>query len=596
MRTPPAGFQTAIASENVRIAEIYDFVLQSGEQFYFTTHTKAITWNSIEYTPLPLQRGEIGYKLNLEADSVKVNMAGITGSFVSLLQANAVDNVEMTVRTVIWDDVSDPLDVMIEFQGTGDVEFDRREVTFTFKSILDNLNIVVPKNLFQEQCNNRLFDDQCKVPRFRYQYSGSASDDGGDNFTLIDTVRGQTNKAAFDAGDFANNPIQVGDNIETYVPPGLGNSLDESGDDSCKAWWRHEAGVEEIDSIGTNDLTPTSMTASTTEYFEGAAGGNYFVGTKMVIADADLDSGFPCKSGETNGSFTICFRYKLKTVTSNQTVIYKYGSTPSPFENGLRITVGSGNVALWLGKNSTAGATYQFKQLLGIDAGIYPAPKWNSVGITYNDSTKAFRIRVKNGITGYISELTGFFDDNIYINDKPFTLGGSYYGYMDDVIVFDDDKSVEALDAIFNQSYPTEVTKTTAKCVAIAYDTNTTGNIWYVEEDGTPFIDGDIVTNEAGLLEIVTLNGDPAEDGSFYTLGEIEMTSGLNDGFRRMVILSSTNDLIIVNAFPNEIQAGDTYNLYPGCGQSAEVCGGVFDNEPNYTGYLHVPKPEEAMT
>jgi len=163
---------------------------------------------------------------------------------------------------------------------------------------------------------------------------------------------------------------------------------------------------------------------------------------------------------------------------------------------------------------------------------------------------------------------------------------------MDEVVVFDDVKTTTELDQIFNQTYGKVIG--TAVVVAKSYVTASTGWIWYVELEGTQYVDDDVIEDSSG--NTVVVNGTPAEDTTCYALGEIEMTSGLNDGFRRMVILQDEETLVIVNAFPNEIQSGDTYNLYPGCGQSSDNCRDKFDNESNYTGYLHVPKPEEAMT
>ena len=538
-------------------------------------------WNSNTYTHLPLQRGEIGYKLNLEADSVKVNMGGITGGFISLLQANAVDNVEMTVRTVIWDDVTDPLDVMIEFQGTGDIEFDRREVTFTFKSILDNLNIVVPKNLYQEQCNNRLYDTQCTLVRATYGYDGSASADGGNNFTLIDTVRGAAYQVPFDAGDDAN-PVVIGDIIG--VGGFGGNNF--STDAEIRAWFRLESGALTIDSKGTNTLVNSGgVIADTTDYVEGAASG-YFTADTLTITDANLDSGFPLKSGEANKDFTIILRVRRDVGVINSWLVQKYETAGNKRSTAVNATATAVNFLL----GYSSGALVEVaSHTIALSAEV-----WYDIAVTYTDSSKAWRIRIKNESTSAIEETTGNFTNNISITTADFVIGGTALGIVgniDEVIVSSDAKSAADIDLIFAQNYgPAFVAST---CLNIIYETSTTGILWYAKLTGAQFADDDVLSD--GVVS-VTLNGTPALNDDFYRLGEIEMTSGLNDGFRRMIVLSDEETCVIVNAFPNEIQSGDTYTIYPGCGQSSDACGDRFDNEINYTGYLHVPKPEEAMT
>lgn len=93
----------------------------------------------------------------------------------------------------------------------------------------------------------------------------------------------------------------------------------------------------------------------------------------------------------------------------------------------------------------------------------------------------------------------------------------------------------------------------------------------------------------------VTLSDTPVEDLTFYPLGEIKMTSGDNDGFRRMVIDQELNTFTVMPAFPNAVRAGDTFILYAGCDKRGETCRDRYGNDYNFNGYLYIPRVEEVF-
>lgn len=83
-------------------------------------------------------------------------------------------------------------------------------------------------------------------------------------------------------------------------------------DPACKALWRFESGALTTDSIGSNDLTNSGVAESTGTYFEGscAADFEYNDNDYFVIADDDLDAGFPLKSGDTSKVISVAFWLK----------------------------------------------------------------------------------------------------------------------------------------------------------------------------------------------------------------------------------------------------------------------------------------------
>jgi len=347
-----ANFAAAIAEDLVKVAELYEITLANGVTYYYTSHSADISWSN-EYTAIPVTRSQISYKMNLESDDVTVTLGNISGLLYSILQNNSVDGANIVIKRVLWDETYAADMEMTIFQGRADIEFNRRDLILHCHSALDGLGIQVPKIIYQEGCNNNLFDTLCTLTRADYAYSGSATADGGDKFTLTDSIRGTTYKLAFDAGD-EDNPIEIADTV----------------------------------------------------------------------------------TGQVGG--------------------------------------GTGKV----------------------------------VGISYVESDS---------------------------------------GYM-----------------------------------------------WFVEQNGLPFADGEQLQNVGG--DSVDCDGTAAADVTFYALGEVEMTSGNNDGFRRMILSQSGGDVAMITAFPNEIENGDTYDVYPGCdGRATESCLNKFNNVSNFNGYLYIPKIESTI-
>ena len=91
---------------------------------------------------------------------------------------------------------------------------------------------------------------------------------------------------------------------------------DFSGDSNCKALWRFESGALTTDTIGSNTLTDyNTVGEDTTNHMEGSCAADFEKSNSehFVITDANLDSGFPLKSGDTNKKISICFRVRFES-------------------------------------------------------------------------------------------------------------------------------------------------------------------------------------------------------------------------------------------------------------------------------------------
>jgi uncharacterized phage protein (TIGR02218 family) len=81
-----------------------------------------------------------------------------------------------------------------------------------------------------------------------------------------------------------------------------------------------------------------------------------------------------------------------------------------------------------------------------------------------------------------------------------------------------------------------------------------------------------------------------------FTLGQLQMTSGLNAGYRTMVKAWDGGTVFgLMIPFPFPVTAGDTFVVYPGCDKQFSTCG-RFNNQANFGGFKDIPAPETAVT
>jgi len=84
---------------------------------------------------------------------------------------------------------------------------------------------------------------------------------------------------------------------------------DFSGDANAVALYNCEPGALGTDSKGSTDLTVRFIGSNDTLFKQGlGSASNTGSPYQLWIADADLPSGFPGKSGEANNTFSICAR------------------------------------------------------------------------------------------------------------------------------------------------------------------------------------------------------------------------------------------------------------------------------------------------
>ena len=223
LRDVSQSLSLSIENETIAVTELYDVVLRDGTQLYFTSHQLDIMWNSLTYTALPITRDTIQAGINLEIDSCKVYLAGISGDLVDYVQQNNLDYAKVTIKRIARGASYASDNEWIVFRGFADVEFNRSILILDLKVWIESLNILIPRCIYQETYLWSVFDDFCGLDRDTYAITGGAT--GGTRMMLTDPSNPATPTAPrYDAGEMV---ISSGNNSGQRRPIAshIGNSF-----------------------------------------------------------------------------------------------------------------------------------------------------------------------------------------------------------------------------------------------------------------------------------------------------------------------------------------------------------------------------------
>ena len=368
---------------------------------------------------------------------------------------------------------------------------------------------------------------------------------------------------------------------------------DFSGDADCMALYNFESGALITDSKGGNTLTNNGAVAEDLVNFrQGACSADFTPNDWFHRTDVNLDAGFPLKSGDANKKISVCFWIKFDAKAAWNSIVAKWSSAA----NTRSILCGLNGTAtrFMMGIGHTGGAASEFLEDTTVNVGN---GKWYHVGYTFQDSDKSWRIRIYDEDAATTTETTGTATNNINVENADFEIGrytsaGYVNGRIDEVVVFKDILSAAEIDQIRQGIFGAPV-GVSAKVVDITYLTETTGFIWYQELGGANYEDDDVLDNGGG--DEITVNGTPAADPTFYEQGEIEMTSGDNDGQQRPIALDAAGVITVLWPFVTAIEIGDNYKVYPGCDLRGITCHHRFHNEDTFRGFIYVPRTEDTI-
>jgi uncharacterized phage protein (TIGR02218 family) len=183
------AFTSAIAGDNLKAAEFFEITIATSTTYYFTNHDEDIHWGgpSKFYKSLPIQRGPINTSMNLESDSVDLVLTNITSDLRDVVENNLLDNVGVVIRRALWNTAyAAGMEILI-FSGTGTPAYNRDVLSLRCISLMDSLNIMIPRNLYQAPCNWGLFSSGCGLAAASFKTSTTATSTSSNYYTIIDT-------------------------------------------------------------------------------------------------------------------------------------------------------------------------------------------------------------------------------------------------------------------------------------------------------------------------------------------------------------------------------------------------------------------------
>ena len=203
--------------------------------------------------------------------------------------------------------------------------------------------------------------------------------------------------------------------------------------------WSGESGAvwnfdnDATDSLGGNDLTEINTPA----YDAGdKKQGTHSIDFDSVsaeyclIADGDLDAGFPCKSGVAEQSFTLLGWVKFETLT-DAALTKKWAAAGNRSFNTILI---SGELRFYISHDGTNSVHIDFGT--SMTTGI-----WYHWACTYDAATNGMKIRIWDDNAGALLDVneTGTADGDCFSSDASLVIGNHTSAYQngksDEVVV-----------------------------------------------------------------------------------------------------------------------------------------------------------------
>jgi hypothetical protein len=257
---------------------------------------------------------------------------------------------------------------------------------------------------------------------------------------------------------------------------------DFSGDPNCKALWKFDNNAN--DSKGGNDLTAVnSPSYDSGDKKEGTHSIDLEASSVQYLyrADADLDAGFPGKSGTGEQSFSICVWVNLEQVSGTRGIVEKLdiGSGHRTFA----LYMVNATLRLYIGYNS--GANYSYMDFdTGLSAGV-----WYHIAVVYDASDNGMKLRVWDDNAGALLDdnKEGMVSGDMSPTAAPLEIGRHnisdgypYDGKIDEVVFFNDVLTDDEIDQIRAGTYgAVELPVTTAQAAlnVVAYSATANGTI-----------------------------------------------------------------------------------------------------------------------
>lgn len=190
MRTPEwetsPGALAALLNSRVPLfkADAYTLTLPGGQVLRWSGFDRVLTFGGNDYAVGPkLKRGRVRFVVGVEVNTLDVSLFddGVTQingrSVLAFAAARGLFGARLKLSRVFWSlSTPAPTGALIWFVGrVADTTLDRNEVRLQIKSDLEDLNTMVPAEVYQPGCANDLFDAACGASRASFTFTSTAT-------------------------------------------------------------------------------------------------------------------------------------------------------------------------------------------------------------------------------------------------------------------------------------------------------------------------------------------------------------------------------------------------------------------------------------
>ena len=227
---------------------------------------------------------------------------------------------------------------------------------------------------------------------------------------------------------------------------------DFSTDSRCKALWRFENNLD--DGKGGNHLTGSGSVAySSADKREGSYSADFEQAESDYAyrSDANLDPGFPLKSGDVVKKISVCCWIKPESYQYPGYIFAKFDTSGN--RRSFALVRDGGTIKVYNGYN--AGASVET-----LDTG-YSAynGEWYHVGVSFDALNKTCLVRIFRASNSTTATYQFSLANETNVEDADVTVGarhggGNYYdGLLDELVVFNELLSELEIDAIRSGTY-----------------------------------------------------------------------------------------------------------------------------------------------
>lgn len=199
MKTATAGMIAMLQNnDQFYVADLYTFTLSDGTIYRYTDADADIAAGGFLFDSgsLNLRRSSIKTSVGIQVDNMNIEVLAKDGDVIAskpFLQAIAqgnVDGAQVKLERAIMTTFGDTTNgTIVMFLGrVAEINFNRTTISIEVKSMVELLNIKMPRNLYQLSCLHTVYDTGCTLLKSSFATSGTVLTATNSTLTFTDVT------------------------------------------------------------------------------------------------------------------------------------------------------------------------------------------------------------------------------------------------------------------------------------------------------------------------------------------------------------------------------------------------------------------------